>query len=109
MNYNKELESYEFKVAEQKFIPSKENVEKIKITLKFEYNGENYEITPPAFSPKQLKNGQWEKQACIYIDNKVKKIEGKTSDNIPDLKGEKIENSGYDNTGPKNTKRYPER
>lgn len=100
------LENYEFTVKDQNYIPNKENPEKIEMTVEFEYNGQKHELTPPAFKPVQIANGQWEQQVCIYIDDKVQQIKGNVKENVPNLEGESIQNSGYDNTGPKNSERY---
>ena len=93
---------------EQEYIPSKDEPEYIEITISFTYDGDSYEITLPRFEPRQVADGRWEKHACRYIDKKIDKIENRIEEEIPDLKGEKIRNSGYDFTGPENKDRYPE-
>lgn len=105
---NKKMEEYEFEVKSQNYIPNKKNPERIEITISFEYEGETYEITPPAFEPGQVADGGWEKHACRYIDKKIEEVEGESKHEIPDLEGEKIKNSGYDFTGPQDKEKYPE-
>jgi len=104
----KKLDNYSCKVQNQKYIPNKENPEKIEITFTFEYGGKTFEITPPPFEPQQVANGSWEKHACRYIDKKIASIEKEPVNNVPDLTGKEIKNSGYDFTGPGKPDDYPE-
>ena len=106
---HKNLERYQFDVEEQEYIPDKENPDWIEITISFTYDENEYEITLPRFEPKQVADGRWEKHACRKIDKKVEEIEEQKDYDIPDLKGERIQNSGYDFTGPKDKDKYPER
>lgn len=106
MEYKKKLDEYKIQVEKQEFIPNKENPQKIVVTFSFTHEGEEYEITPPAFKPRQVATGQWEQQACLYVDDKIEEIEGKSKHEIPDLEGEEVKNSGYDHTGTQ--RNYPE-
>lgn len=102
----KKLDNYEFTVENQEYIPDRENPERIELTVSFEYDGESYTVTPPAFEPKQVANGQWEMETCIYIDKKIQEVECSCQHEVPDLRGERIENTGYDFTGSR--REYPE-
>lgn len=103
----KKLDRYELTVEKQNYIPNKENPKRIELTVSAEVDGEKIEVTPPAFEPKQVATGAWEKHACRYIDKEIEKNEGRCKHDVPDLEGETIENSGYDFTGPERD--YPER
>jgi len=84
---------HEFEVVEQDFIPNKKNPKRIEITVKANINGETKTQDFP-FGPKQVADGRWEKHVVSWIEDQEGELE------IPDLKGEKIQNSGYDFTGP---------
>ncbi|MGK7368813.1 MAG: hypothetical protein ACNS64_01260 [Candidatus Halalkalibacterium sp. M3_1C_030] len=84
---------HEFEVLEQDFIPNRENPKRIEITVEADVNGEKIEQKFP-FSPKQVTDGRWEKHVVTWIEDQEE------DKDVPDLKGEKIQNSGYDFTGP---------
>ena len=83
---------HEFKVLNQENIPNDENPEKVKITVEGQINNEKKTVTK-TFTPKQVRQGRWEKHFCIWIEEQENK-------KVPNLEGETIENSGYDFTGP---------
>lgn len=93
-------DKYQFEVVNQEYIPNKENPQRVKITVETEIDGEKVQETK-RFTPKQVSEGRWEKHFCRWVDEQTE------TNNIPDLQGETIENSGYDHTGPERD--YPDR
>lgn len=91
---------YRFKVKKQEFIPNRNEPQHVNITVEADINGETKENTF-TFKPRQVSQGSWEQVVMRWIENK------EAENDIPDLEGETLKNTGYDHTGPERS--YPER
>lgn len=100
MKEKQNLEKYRFKVEEQDFIPNRENPKRVFISISFEYDGEKHFIEELPFSPKQVATGSWERVVLKKIDRKIDDLQEECKHEIPDLKGEEIENDGPNTPDP---------